>query len=125
MATSRSKAPYAGKNPDAPAMHRSHCSKGHDQSVVGRYLNGQCKECKRIQNAEKAKKAGGWRKVKESRRRGMRGGHTPTTGVSESGRLDYTNTIIPLDKQRDRAATWWEREDIQKQINELARRVTA
>ena len=35
------------------------CSKGH---FAKRYANGQCGECKRIANKERAEKAGGWHK---------------------------------------------------------------
>ena len=33
------------------------CNKGHDISIVGRYVNGQCKECKRIYRLEHKNKA--------------------------------------------------------------------
>lgn len=36
-----------------------------------------------------------------------------------------TNSIIALHEQKERAPTWWQREAIQEQINELQKRVTA
>lgn len=49
-------------------MSKTECIRGHSYAEYGRYegvpgkSGGVCKECKRIKNAEKAARAGGWNK---------------------------------------------------------------
>ena len=112
-----------GRNPDAPMQKRTHCPKAnHDLDAVGKYKDGTCKACKKAENAARAKASGGWRAMKARRKANrVRPGQAPKTGSSEAG-PDHTNRLIDLDCKMDRAAMWWERDEIQREIDAILKR---
>ena len=116
---------YAVRNTDAPMMSRTHCIKrGHRLSEGGVYRNGQCRPCKKLDNAARAKAFGGWAESKSgrpkpSKRARMAGFEETPVGACETKRVAE---IMALIDAKWKASTRRDRQEIQNQINELGRR---
>lgn len=90
-------------------MAKTHCIRGHAYAEFGKYRSGrECRECKRIANAQLAKERG--QKVIEPWSRQQNDPKEETV---------RSNRIMGLIDKLNRASMSWEREDIQAQINAL------
>lgn len=131
MKTSPSSAQHSGTRPAlgvgvaskrraAVKAARTHCNRGHEYAVVGRYPKcGGCKQCKADNHAMRQKSiTPPWRK---RGRRKSRKKSVPQYDM-QLAQASSTNRILELYDAQERAATHWERAEIQLDIDaELAR----
>lgn len=89
---------------------RPQCTRGHLYAEVGKYPNGQCRQCKADDNRRRAERNGGWHVKRPKRQPG-------THKVEDfAATAIAVNRILALHEKLERAATWWEREDIRAEI---------
>jgi len=100
-------------------MADRYCMRGHDTHVVGRYANNQCRRCKALQNAEKARKLGGWAALRaRSNVRRQRSKNAPATGSVHEPQHHLVLRVLDLHEQAE-VATPWERESIMQQVKQI------
>lgn len=81
------------------------CDRGHDLKLVGRdAITGLCNQC-----------AAALRRLRKKHD----GGPKPRTIDDQATEAIRTNTLLDLYDQKDRAATTWERQIIQQQIDAI------
>lgn len=84
-------------------MTRRYCPQGHDTEVYGRNASGRCRECTRIAARED------WRRKAKERARKK---------ALLSQEVE-PNEYLALVERKERAATWWEREEIERQMRAM------
>lgn len=92
----------------------THCRNGHSYEVYGRYGNGQCRQCKREANKRRAELAGSWHPKRRDKSWSVPGRKSTTDLADEQAR---TLIIARLIDAKWRAATVWERQEIQNRID--------
>ena len=120
MAKSRSSVPrWAGH--DTPGLQRrppifasTHCKKrNHAFSEWGRYANGQCRECKRIENAAKAAAEGHHREREKKRKAGQ------CKPIHIDRSAGTTLAILDLDERIDREPMAWKKAELRQELARL------
>ena len=120
MATCRSSVPRRaghdtpGLKRRPPIFTRTHCAKrNHAYDEFGRYSNGQCRECKRLDNAAKAAKDGHHRERKRKRKAGQ----CKPIHIDRSAGM--TLAILALDERIEREPMAWRKAELRRELARL------